>query len=91
MYNMLEYALSHCGAVNSMTQDYILELRKFELDDKEWDLLGQLHNVLRVCVQCLGGSVTNMTVTIDPHRCHTVFLILHPQSCNRHSSDGSHQ
>ncbi|KAF8421126.1 hypothetical protein L210DRAFT_3344234, partial [Boletus edulis BED1] len=45
---MLAYGLKHCKAVNSVTQDHALGLRKFELDNKEWDLLEQLHDVLKI-------------------------------------------
>ena len=46
--DMLVYALAHRKAVKHMTQDLALGLRKFELNDKEWDLLQQLHDVLKV-------------------------------------------
>ncbi|KAF8548183.1 hypothetical protein OG21DRAFT_1423539 [Imleria badia] len=44
---MLAYALKHRQAVDSVTQDCVLGLRSFELDNKEWNLLEQLHNVLK--------------------------------------------
>lgn len=47
-FDMLEYALNHRKAVDSVTQDRALGLRKFELDDSEWVLLEQLHDVLKV-------------------------------------------
>ena len=46
--DMLVYALAHRKAVKHITQDLALGLRKFELNDKEWDLLQQLHNILKV-------------------------------------------
>lgn len=58
MLDMLAYALRHRQAVNSVTQDRALGLRKYELDDKEWDLLEQLHGVLKVCGR------TNMFVVV---------------------------
>ena len=48
MLDMLMYALAHCKVVKHMTQDLVLGLRKFKLNDKEWDLLQQLHDVLKV-------------------------------------------
>ena len=45
---MLVYALAHRKAVKHVTQDLALGLRKFELNDKEWDLLQQLHDILKV-------------------------------------------
>ena len=47
-FDMLEYVLDHCEAVGAVTQDHALGLRKYELDDREWALLEQLHNVLKV-------------------------------------------
>ena len=44
---MLEYALDHCEAVDAVTQDRALGLRKYELDDREWALLEQLRDVLK--------------------------------------------
>ncbi|KAF9220170.1 hypothetical protein BS17DRAFT_853226 [Gyrodon lividus] len=46
--DMLEYALNHCQAVDSMTQDRALGLRKYELDDDEWNLLEQLCDILKI-------------------------------------------
>ena len=46
--DMLVYTLAHRKAVKHVTQDLVLGLRKFELNDKEWDLLQQLHDVLKV-------------------------------------------
>lgn len=49
IYDMLKYALTHHAAVDNVTQDCALGLQKFKLDDKEWDLLEELHDVLKVC------------------------------------------
>ncbi|KIK91972.1 hypothetical protein PAXRUDRAFT_42608, partial [Paxillus rubicundulus Ve08.2h10] len=37
-YDMLEYALNHHEVVNSMSQNRVLGVRKFELDNREWIL-----------------------------------------------------
>ena len=47
-YDMLEYALKHRKAVNALTQQRDLKLRKLELADDEWAVLKELHNVLQV-------------------------------------------
>ena len=46
---MLEYALSHQKAIDTVTQRRELGLRKFELADNEWEIAGQLCDVLKVC------------------------------------------
>jgi len=54
-YDLLEYALKHQRAMDKMTQDWALGLRKFELGDHEWELVEQLCNMLKVS-QCLKES-----------------------------------
>ena len=51
--DMLVYTLNHHQVVDSITQDHALGLRNFELDDEEWDLLGQLYDILKVCDQSI--------------------------------------
>jgi hypothetical protein len=45
---MLKYALEHRKALDVVTQRRDLGLRKFELTDEEWDIAGQLRDVLKV-------------------------------------------
>ena len=45
IFDMLEYVLNHHDVVDAVTQDYVLELRKYELDDGKWALL---EHVLKV-------------------------------------------
>lgn len=45
---MLKYALEHRKALDIVTQRRDLGLRKFELTDEEWDIAGQLRDVLKV-------------------------------------------
>jgi hypothetical protein len=47
-YDMLKYALEHRKALDVVTQRRDLGLRKFELTDEEWDIAGQLRDVLKV-------------------------------------------
>jgi hypothetical protein len=47
--DMLEYALKHRIAVDTVTQRRVLGLRKFELGDHEWDIITQLRDILKVC------------------------------------------
>ncbi|KIK94272.1 hypothetical protein PAXRUDRAFT_12146 [Paxillus rubicundulus Ve08.2h10] len=48
MFDMLEYALKHRKAIDTVTQWRGLGLRKFELADHEWELVEQLHSVLKI-------------------------------------------
>jgi hypothetical protein len=45
---LLEYALKHRKAVDLITQQRELGLRKFELMDNEWVIVEQLQSVLQV-------------------------------------------
>ncbi|KIK80453.1 hypothetical protein PAXRUDRAFT_158667, partial [Paxillus rubicundulus Ve08.2h10] len=38
-YNMVDYALKHCKAVDTVTQKRELGLQKFKLADHEWEIL----------------------------------------------------
>ena len=47
-FDLLEFALKHCKAVDLLTQQCELGLRKFELCDNEWVIVEQLHSVLKL-------------------------------------------
>ncbi|KAF8546756.1 hypothetical protein OG21DRAFT_1479622 [Imleria badia] len=47
-FDLLEYALDHRKAVDKMTQDWDLGLRKFEMGDHEWVLVKQLRDMLKI-------------------------------------------
>jgi hypothetical protein len=45
---MVEFATEYCAALNLMTADRDMNLRKFELSKKEWGMVTELCEVLRV-------------------------------------------
>ena len=45
---MLEFALEYRGALDTMTADREMNLRKFELSKKEWSMASELCEVLKV-------------------------------------------
>jgi hypothetical protein len=49
-YDMLEFADKYRAALNVMTADRDMNLRKFELSKKEWAMATELCEVLRVCL-----------------------------------------
>ncbi|KAF9222116.1 hypothetical protein BS17DRAFT_709197 [Gyrodon lividus] len=61
---MLEYALNHRQAVDSVTQDRALGLRKYELDDDEWNLLEQLHDILKDATLYFSRATPNLATVI---------------------------
>ncbi|KAG2136523.1 ribonuclease H-like domain-containing protein, partial [Suillus bovinus] len=48
MFDMLDYALEHCEAIDTITQRRDLGLRKYELEDNEWEILQQLRDILKI-------------------------------------------
>jgi hypothetical protein len=48
-YDMLDFAIEYRAALDIMTADRDMNLRKFELSKKEWDMVTELCEVLRVC------------------------------------------
>jgi hypothetical protein len=47
-YDMVEFAIEYRAALNTMTADRDMNLRKFELSKKEWGMVTELSEVLRV-------------------------------------------
>ena len=45
---MLEFAIDYRAALDSMTGDRDMNLRKFELSKKEWSMASELSEVLHV-------------------------------------------
>ena len=45
---MLQFVLGYRKAIDAITADKTLKLRKFELDDEEWEVVGDLVDVLEV-------------------------------------------
>ena len=48
-YDMLEFALEYCTALNTMTADWDMKLHQFELSKKEWAMASELCKALQVC------------------------------------------
>jgi hypothetical protein len=45
---MLSFAIKYCTAIDAMTADKSVKLRRFELDDDEWGIVEDLVAVLHV-------------------------------------------
>lgn len=48
-YDMLVMALKYRSAIDNITANKALKLRKFELDDDDWKIVLDLIRVLKVC------------------------------------------
>jgi hypothetical protein len=53
MYNMLRFVLMYWPAVDKITADKALKLRRYELDNDDWVVVEDLVSVLEVCENCL--------------------------------------
>jgi len=90
MFDLLEYALSHKKELDTVTQQRDLGLRSFKLGDHEWELIEQLHDVLKVCALMHHVDKTKWNQTLTTPRAfmlhnrrfsnmrHFSSLILHP-------------
>jgi hypothetical protein len=48
-FDMLDFAIEYQRAIDAISGDRDMKLRKFEMGKDEWELAIQLRNVLRVC------------------------------------------
>jgi hypothetical protein len=48
-YDMMEFALKYRKPIDAITADKSLKLRKYELDNDDWAIIGDLVAVLEVC------------------------------------------
>ncbi|KIK17074.1 hypothetical protein PISMIDRAFT_74078, partial [Pisolithus microcarpus 441] len=63
-FDLLEYALNHRKAIDTVTQRRELGLRKFELGDHEWELVEQLHDILKDATLFFLRSTPNLATVI---------------------------
>ena len=49
-YDMLQFTVKYQIAINSITADKTLKLRKYELDNDNWRIMNNLVSILEVCV-----------------------------------------
>ena len=52
-YDMLQFATDYRAALDIMTADHDMNLRKYELSEKEWGMATELREVLQVCFTCI--------------------------------------
>ena len=48
-FDMLDFAVEHITAINTITADCDMKLRKYELSEGDWVIACKLRNVLKVC------------------------------------------
>jgi len=48
-YEMLHFAYTYQDAYNELTSNREMKMRKYEIEDQEWEIVKQLADVLKVC------------------------------------------
>lgn len=56
---MLQFALKYRPAIDAITAKKTLKLRRYELQDDEWKIVGDLVSVLEVCIVSIRIEVSN--------------------------------
>jgi hypothetical protein len=87
---MLDYALEHRKAVDTVTQRRDLHLRKYELADHEWEIVEQLRDVLKVRV-FITTSYSMLITCVDSQRRHIVLFPLNTKPCHCNTCNGPHR
>ena len=53
-FDMLDFAVEHITAINTITADRDMKLRKYELSEADWGIARELRDVLKVfLLSCL--------------------------------------
>ncbi|EMD31757.1 hypothetical protein CERSUDRAFT_59516, partial [Gelatoporia subvermispora B] len=63
-YDMLEFAVEYRVAIDDMTMDRAMNLRKWELRDEEWVIASQLCDTLKHAMQFFSRDTPNLTRVI---------------------------
>lgn len=89
---MLEFAIEYRAALDTMTADRGMNLRKFELSKKEWSMATELSEVLQVRFNVSFSSLTNLSsLILDFQARHPFFFTRLPQHQYRYPSHGPHR
>ncbi|KAG0708537.1 hypothetical protein DFH29DRAFT_794768, partial [Suillus ampliporus] len=63
-FDMLTFALKYHKAIDMICADKNMDLRDYELSEKEWELAQQLHDVLKDATLFLSQSTPNLATVI---------------------------
>ena len=89
-YDMLEFALEYCPAIDSITAVQELNLHKHKLVPEEWEIAMSFRDVLKVS-HLLFFLPPDLTLGPDLQRHNTIFFLRHPQPFHCHSSYGPYR
>jgi hypothetical protein len=91
-YDMLEFAVEFQEALDTITGDKEMKLRKYEMDNEEWEIAYQLRDVLKVSLSCVCPcSIQLKSCPLGLQGRNTIFLAqLYPELGNCTSCYGPH-
>lgn len=89
-YDMADFAYTYRAAVDQLTDDRTLKLRELELTEREWELVRQLRDCLKVRVLELRNVGDRLTQFLLPdlQGHHPLLFIGHPIAPIGHSCNG---
>lgn len=57
-FDMLDFAVEHITAINTITGNRDMKLRQYKLSEDDWDMARQLRDVLKVSVRLSANFYT---------------------------------
>jgi len=81
---MLSFVLKYRTAIDTVTADKSLKLRKYELDNEDWTIVGDLVSVLEVSREACNTSINIINVILAIQKGNSLFLprLSQYRSCN---------
>jgi hypothetical protein len=88
-YDMLAFAVRYQSAIDDITGDKNANLRKFELNDNEWEIALELFETLKVSASFFFWKIIPIRIaTIDFQGCNIILLSFHTKPRDSHPSHG---
>ena len=86
---MMRFVLTYRKAIDIITADKILKLRKYELDNDDWLIVEDLVTVLEVCFYLFYlAPTTDNYKYIDIQESDPLFFSRYSQHCGRNTCNG---
>jgi hypothetical protein len=76
-FDMLNFAIDYRAAIDAITSNRDLNLRKYELEDNEWVIAVNLRDTLKVCTVLFYCAILSLNCRChlaDIQACHPFFL-----------------
>jgi hypothetical protein len=75
-YDMLEFTIEYCEALESITRNQRMKLRQYKLTEEDWNIATQLYDVLKVRYYALlfNHRLSFPRQIFNFQGCHTVLL-----------------